>query len=127
MRAMLRYRYLFTQMVQRELRQKYKGSALGVLWYVVNPLVLMAAYWLMFGTLIPVVNEPDYPLFLMVGLIVWLFFAQSLTGAADSLIAQSSLVSKVRSTGYGVRRWMKWSWMACARAINRQRLRQGPT
>lgn len=93
---MLRYRYLFTQMVQRELRQKYKGSALGVLWYLINPLVLMAAYWLMFGKLIPVVSEPDYPLFLMVALIVWLFFAQSLVGAADSLIAQSSLVSKVR-------------------------------
>ena len=43
------YRYLFGQMVRRELRQKYKGSALGVLWYVINPLVLMGAYYLMFG------------------------------------------------------------------------------
>jgi len=72
---MLRYRFLFEQMVRRELRQKYKGSALGVLWYVINPLVLMGAYWLMFGKLLPGVSEPDYPLFLMVGLIVWLFFA----------------------------------------------------
>jgi homopolymeric O-antigen transport system permease protein len=96
MRAMLRYRYLFTQLVQRELRQKYKGSALGVLWYVVNPLVIMGAYWLMFGKLLPGVSEPDYPLFLMVGLIVWLFFAQSLLGAASSLILHSALVSKVR-------------------------------
>jgi ABC-type polysaccharide/polyol phosphate export permease len=96
MLAMLRYRYLFTQMVQRELRQKYKGSVLGVLWYVVNPLVIMGAYWLMFGKLLPGVSEPDYPLFLMVGLIVWLFFAQSLLGAASSLILQSALVSKVR-------------------------------
>jgi ABC-type polysaccharide/polyol phosphate export permease len=96
MRAMLRYRYLFTQMVQRELRQKYKGSALGVLWYVINPLVLMGAYWLMFGKLLPGVSEPDYPLFLMVGLIVWLFFAQSVLGAASSLIIQSTLIGKVR-------------------------------
>ena len=36
------YRYLFSQLVRRELRQKYKGSALGVVWYIVNPLVLMA-------------------------------------------------------------------------------------
>ncbi|MBA3438191.1 MAG: ABC transporter permease, partial [Thermoleophilaceae bacterium] len=36
---MLRYRFLFEQMVRRELRQKYKGSALGVLWYLINPLV----------------------------------------------------------------------------------------
>ncbi|MEA2157227.1 MAG: hypothetical protein QOE11_3367, partial [Solirubrobacteraceae bacterium] len=43
------HRYLFEQMVRRELRQKYKGSALGVLWYLINPLVLMGAYYLMFG------------------------------------------------------------------------------
>ena len=51
---MLRYRFLFEQMVRRELRQKYKGSALGVLWYLVNPLVLMGAYALMFGVLLKV-------------------------------------------------------------------------
>jgi ABC-type polysaccharide/polyol phosphate export permease len=93
---MLRYRYLFEQMVRRELRQKYKGSALGVLWYVVNPLVLMGAYGVMFGVLLKAVSIPDYPLFLFVGLIVWLFFSQSLLGAATSLLDQSSLVAKVR-------------------------------
>jgi lipopolysaccharide transport system permease protein len=93
---MLRYRYLFEQLVRRELRQKYKGSALGVAWYLVNPLVLMGAYWLMFGTLLPGVAEPDYPLFLMVGLLVWLFFSQSLISAAASLIVHSSLVSRIR-------------------------------
>jgi homopolymeric O-antigen transport system permease protein len=93
---MLRYRFLFEQLVRRELRQKYKGSALGVAWYVINPLVLMGAYWLMFGKLLPGVSEPDYPLFLMVGLLVWLFFAQSLTGAAGSLIMHASLVSRIR-------------------------------
>jgi lipopolysaccharide transport system permease protein len=93
---MLRYRYLFEQMVRRELRQKYKGSLLGVLWYVVNPLVLMAAYALMFGVLLDAVNIDDYPLFLFVGLIVWVFFSQSLLTAATSLLDQSSLVAKVR-------------------------------
>ena len=38
------YRYLFQQMVRRELRQKYKGSALGVVWCLITPLVLMGAY-----------------------------------------------------------------------------------
>jgi homopolymeric O-antigen transport system permease protein len=92
----LRYRYLFEQMVRRELRQKYKGSLLGVLWYVVNPLVLMGAYALMFGVLLEAVDIDDYPLFLMVGLIVWVFFSQSLLAAATSLIDQASLVGKVR-------------------------------
>jgi homopolymeric O-antigen transport system permease protein len=92
----VRYRYLLEQMVRRELRQKYKGSALGVVWYVVNPLVLMAAYALMFGVLLDAVQIDDYPLFLIVGLIVWVFFSQSLLAAATSLLEQASLVGKVR-------------------------------
>lgn len=92
----MRYRYLLEQMVRRELRQKYKGSVLGIVWYVVNPLVLMAAYALMFGVLLDAVNVDDYPLFLIVGLIVWVFFSQSLLAAAGSLLAQASLVGKVR-------------------------------
>jgi ABC-type polysaccharide/polyol phosphate export permease len=93
---MVRYRFLFTQLVRRELRQKYKGSALGLLWYVVNPLVLMGAYTLMFGFVLKVQHIPDYPLFLMIGLVVWTFFQQSLTTAADSLIIQGALIRKAR-------------------------------
>ncbi len=90
------YRYLFEQMVRRELRQKYKGSALGIVWYVVNPLVLMGAYYLMFGIVFKAAAEPDYPLFLLVGLIVWIFFSQAVLGAAPSLIEQGSLIRKAR-------------------------------
>ena len=75
---MLAYRFLFSQLVRRELRQKYKGSALGVLWYLVNPLVMMGAYTLMFGVVFRLQRIPDYPLFLMVGLSVWSFFQASL-------------------------------------------------
>jgi ABC-type polysaccharide/polyol phosphate export permease len=90
------YSYLFSQLVRRELRQKYKGSALGVLWYLVNPLVLMAVYGVMLGPVLKAVNYSDYPLFILAGLLVWLFFAQALTGAATSLVDQSALISKVR-------------------------------
>ena len=91
-----RHRYLFEQLVRRELRQKYQGSALGIAWYLVNPLVLMGAYYLMFGRIFKVVSHPDYPLFLMVGLVVWIFFSQSLLSAAPSLLDQGSLVRKAR-------------------------------
>ena len=93
---MLRYRFLFEQMVRRELRQKYKGSALGVLWYLINPLVLMGAYALVFSVLLKVADIPDYPLFLLVGLIVWVFFSQALLSAAPSLVQNGALVRKVR-------------------------------
>jgi lipopolysaccharide transport system permease protein len=92
---LLRYRYLFEQMVRRELRQKYKGSALGLLWYVVNPLVLMAAYTVMFTYVLK--NRfgiHDYALFVLIGILVWTFFQQSLLSAASSLLDQGALLRK---------------------------------
>lgn len=93
---MRRWGYLFEQMVRRELRRKYQGSALGVLWYVLNPLILMAAYWLMFGHVFKVAQYEDYPLFLMVGLVVWIFFNQSVLAAAPALLDQGALIRKAR-------------------------------
>jgi ABC-type polysaccharide/polyol phosphate export permease len=90
------YSYLFSQLVRRELRQKYKGSVAGVLWYFVNPLLLMAVYGVMLGPILKATHYPDYPIFILAGLIVWLFFAQSLLSATSSLVDQSSLVSKVK-------------------------------
>ncbi len=91
-----RYRYLYSQLVRRELRRKYKGSSLGVVWYLVNPLVLLGAYTLMFGHVVKVQQIPDFPIFLMIGLVVWTFFQQSLLAAGESLIDQGSLVRKAR-------------------------------
>jgi ABC-type polysaccharide/polyol phosphate export permease len=91
-----RHRFLFEQMVRRELRQKYKGSALGIGWYLINPLVLMGAYALVFEVLLDVADLPDYPVFLLAGLIVWVFFSQALLAAAPSLVLNAPLVRKVR-------------------------------
>jgi len=91
-----RHRFLFEQMVRRELRQKYKGSALGIGWYLINPLVLMGAYALVFEVLLDVAHIPDYPIFLLAGLIVWVFFSQALLAAAPSLVLNAPLVRKVR-------------------------------
>jgi lipopolysaccharide transport system permease protein len=92
---MIRYRYLFSQLVRRELRRKYQGSVLGVLWYLVNPLVVMGVYGVMLGPLLKAVNYADYPIFILAGLSVWLFFSQGLLAAATSFVEQEGLVSKV--------------------------------
>src|SRR3954464_8655373 len=83
-------------MVRRELRQKYKGSTLGVLWYLVNPLILMGAYALVFKVLLKVASVPDYPVFLISGLIVWVFYSRSLLASAPSLVINAPLGRKVR-------------------------------
>ncbi|MDP9386122.1 MAG: ABC transporter permease [Actinomycetota bacterium] len=90
------YAYLFEQMVRRELRRKYKGSALGVVWYLVNPLVLAGAYALMFSLVLRYDAIEHYPLFLLLGIVVWVFFSQSLLAASGSLIEQGALIRKVR-------------------------------
>ena len=56
----------------------------------------MGAYYLMFGVVFKVAEHEDYPLFLMVGLAVWIFFSQSLLGAAPALLDQGSLIRKAR-------------------------------
>jgi lipopolysaccharide transport system permease protein len=90
----LRYRYLFEQMVRRELRQKYKGSALGVVWYLVNPLVLMGAYTVMFTFILRNTRIPDFALFVLLGIVAWTFFQQAVLSAATSLLDQGALVRK---------------------------------
>lgn len=92
----MRYRFLFEQMVRRELRQKYKGSALGLLWYLINPIVLMGAYLLVFSVLLKVADIPDYPLFVVAGMIVWVFFAQAMLAAAPSMEQNAPLIRKVK-------------------------------
>ena len=92
----MRYRFLFEQMVRREMRQKYKGSVLGVLWYLITPIVLMGAYLLVFSVLLKVADIPDYPLFVVAGMIVWVFFAQAMLAAAPSMEQNAPLVRKVK-------------------------------
>jgi lipopolysaccharide transport system permease protein len=91
-----RYRELFANLFRRDLQTRYKGSALGVLWSLVNPLVLMGIYVLVFSLLWKVAQVPHYALYLLVGLAVWVFFSTSLTMASRSLVASAPRVKKVR-------------------------------
>jgi ABC-type polysaccharide/polyol phosphate export permease len=94
---LFRYRELFSNLFQRELRVKYKGSILGVAWSLANPLVLMGIYVLVFSTLWHVANGIDhYPLYLLSGLTVWIFFASSLETASRSMLDSADLIKKVR-------------------------------
>ena len=91
-----RYRELFGNLFRRDLQTRYKGSVLGVAWSLVNPLVLMGIYVLVFSVLWKVVGFDHYALYLVVGLAVWLFFSTSLTTASRSLVDSAALVKKVR-------------------------------
>ncbi|HKP17887.1 MAG TPA: ABC transporter permease [Gaiellaceae bacterium] len=91
-----RYRELFGNLFRRDLQTRYKGSVLGVAWSLVNPLVLMGIYVLVFSLLWKVAQMRHYALYLLVGLAVWLFFSSSLTSASRSLVDSAALIRKVR-------------------------------
>jgi ABC-type polysaccharide/polyol phosphate export permease len=93
---LLRYRELFTNLFRRDLQAKYRGSILGLVWSLVNPLALMAVYLVVFGLLWQGDTIPYYPLYLLAGLACWIFFATSLQTGARSLIESADLVKKVR-------------------------------
>jgi homopolymeric O-antigen transport system permease protein len=93
---LFRYRDLFLNLFRRELRVKYRGSALGIAWTLINPIMLMLAYWLVFSVIVRAVTVDHYPLFLLTGLLVWIFFQSAIQMSCSSLLGHASLVKQVR-------------------------------
>lgn len=93
---LIRYRELFLNLFQRELRAKYKGSLLGLGWSLAYPLILLGVYTVVFSLLVPVTDVQYYPLFLLSGLVTWVFFSSALQSATRSLLANANLIKKVR-------------------------------
>ena len=76
---LVRYRELFANLFRRDFQAKYRGSVLGIVWSLVNPLALMAVYLVVFGLIWTTATTiPHYPLYLLAGLTCWLLFATSL-------------------------------------------------
>src|SRR4051812_33720786 len=92
---LLRYRELFANLFRRDFQAKYKGSLLGVVWSLLNPLVLLGVYLIVFGLLFPQ-TIPHYALYLLAGLACWIFFATSLQASSRSLVDSAELIKKVR-------------------------------
>lgn len=93
---------LLANLTLRELRGKFKRSTLGWLWSVINPLANIAIYTVIFGVVlkvVPPVGDPSglevYGFFLVCGLLPWTFLANSLNGAASSIVGNEGLVKKV--------------------------------
>jgi ABC-type polysaccharide/polyol phosphate export permease len=93
---LLRFRDLFANLFRRDFQAKYKGSLLGVFWSLLNPLVLLAVYLVVFGLLFQNKTIPHYPVYLLAGLACWIFFSVSLQTAARSLVDSAELIRKVR-------------------------------
>jgi ABC-type polysaccharide/polyol phosphate export permease len=95
---LFRYRELFANLFRRDLQAKYRGSALGVLWTIANPIMLMGVYLLVFGVVWKTrfTTGGHYPLFLLAGLAVWTFFAAALQSSSRSMLDNANLIRKTR-------------------------------
>ena len=93
--AVVQQRELFASMLRREVRARYKGSVLGVVWSLVTPLVMMGAYTLVFSLVFTAAPFAHYPAFLLTGLSLWVFFAGGLEAGTSSLVGNANLVKKV--------------------------------
>ena len=93
---LLRYRELFWFLAWRDVKIRYKQTALGVAWAILQPLSVMIVFTLFIVRLTGLANENSpYPVFVYSGLLPWTYFSTSLVLASNSLIANSSLITKV--------------------------------
>jgi ABC-2 type transport system permease protein len=85
---------LLSQLVRKDLKVKYQGSAIGFAWSLANPLIQMGIYYVIFTKVMPN-GVPSYPLYLMAGLLPFSAFSQGVSGAAGSVVGSAGLVKKV--------------------------------
>lgn len=94
LQEILARREVLLALVWREVKTRYRGSFLGFLWTLLNPLMFMAIYSLVFTVYLRI-EMPSYPVFLFTGLLPWIWFASGLVSGASSVIDGSSLVKRV--------------------------------
>ena len=88
------YRELLKTNIKKEVRGKYKGSWLGIIWTFLNPLLMLAVYALVFPYILRVKVE-NYTIFMIVALIPWNFFTTAIQSGTGSVVANGNILKKV--------------------------------
>jgi len=86
---------LLRMLVVKDLKIRYKASALGLVWSLLNPLMMMLVYTAIFGAVFKS-QKPEYPVYILSGLLAWNFFGTALPSATISVVASANLVKKTR-------------------------------
>jgi lipopolysaccharide transport system permease protein len=96
LRELWSYRELLYFLTWRDVKVRYKQTALGASWAIIQPLLTMVVFSLFFGRLAGVPSDGvPYPLFSFAALVPWTFFANGLTQSANSVVASQQLVTKI--------------------------------
>ncbi|HKG62190.1 MAG TPA: ABC transporter permease [Pyrinomonadaceae bacterium] len=90
------YRELLFFLTWRDVKVRYKQTALGAAWAILQPLFMMIIFTIFFGRLAGVASAGiPYPLFALAGLVPWTFFANAITASGNSLVGSANLITKV--------------------------------
>ncbi|MBK9180861.1 MAG: ABC transporter permease [Acidimicrobiales bacterium] len=89
-----RYRELLGNLVRKELKVKYKNSVLGFLWSLLNPVLYLVVFTLVFKEILRV-QVPLFSIFLLSGLLAWNLYSNSVSAGTTSIVGNASLVQKV--------------------------------
>ena len=91
------YRYLLWNLVSRDFKLKYRRSVLGVVWSVLNPLLMCLVYWAVFSSLMDMRGSgiDNFPVFLMCGQLLFNFFNEATSTSMSSVLGAASLLKKV--------------------------------
>jgi lipopolysaccharide transport system permease protein len=90
------YRELLFFLTWRDVKVRYKQTALGAAWAILQPLFMMIIFTIFFGRLAAVDSAGiPYPVFALAGLVPWTFFSNSITASGNSLVGSANLITKV--------------------------------
>lgn len=99
-----RYRYsviLLRQLVKTDFKLRYQGSVLGYVWSLLRPLLLFVILYIVFGVFLKAKgNIPHYPVYLLLGIVLWNYFAEVTTGAVGSIVGRGDLLRKINFPRY---------------------------
>ena len=96
LRGVWEYRELVWFLIWRDIKVRYKQASLGIAWAVIQPVMTMLVFTLIFGRLAQLPSDGlPYPVFTFTALLPWQLFSGALTGSANSVVNSASLISKV--------------------------------
>ena len=95
LQELYQYRELVKNLVVRDLKLRYRSSVLGFLWCLVNPLLMMGVFTLVFTVLLTNNNIEHFPVFILIGILAWNLHSTALVGAINSVVGGAQLIQKV--------------------------------
>jgi ABC-2 type transport system permease protein len=93
----VRNRAILREMVRADFKMKYQGSVLGYLWSLLKPLLMFLVLYVVFAVIFKVGKDiPNFPIYLLLGIVLWSFFAETTQNGLQAVVAREDLIKKIK-------------------------------